>query len=138
MSFGWKPPRQNAGEPIMAASLNRTFEAVGCLLRMTVGRGLSLAWVRGAPVISLEDDYRLYNVKTTDEWPARASGSEQMGKGHFKFKRANLTGLLSDTGEPTYEGWNYTGGKVPAGVRGVVVKIDGLWQLVSADCSGVS
>lgn len=134
MSFGWNTPTQRPG-PIYTRDLSRTFQAVGNLLRLTVGRGLALQWVHGAPVLSLEGDFRLYDVITTSSWTARDSvAANRMGKGNFKFVADDLAGNLTDAGLEEFEGWNYTTGTVASGIRGIVAKVGGTWRLISAEC----
>jgi hypothetical protein len=132
MSFGWKTPGQRPGEMIPAHALNKVYEAVGNLLRMSVGRGLKIAWVRGAPSIQLEGDFNLYDVKTTSSWSARSGA--QYGTGKFKFQAIDLSGLTSDAGLHEYDGFSLLPTMVATGKYGVVAKISGSWRLVAVEC----
>lgn len=133
MSFGWKPPRQNAGEAIPAHAMNKAYEAVGNILRMTVGRGLSLSWVRNAPLIQLDGDFSCYDVLTTSTWTARVGA--QYGTGKFQFLYADLAALTADAGLPEQDGFNFLGSTVASGKHGIVVKVAGTWRLIAADCT---
>jgi hypothetical protein len=133
MSFGWSAPDWKPGMPIPSAWLKRMGDSIAGLMRLTVGRGLSIRWVKDIPTISLDGDFGIYDAITTSSFPAR--DDEQMGPGKFKFRDATLEGELSDREIGEFDAFNYTSGSIPTDNRCLVARVNGTWRIVSADCS---
>jgi hypothetical protein len=134
--MGWfqRLPRQKAGKPVVARTINQIADAAEMSARIRVVAPLTMSVGPFGPIIRfLGPVFGVYIVVTDGTISARV-GTTPGGGNAFPqtFNGTVLANLSSDTIK-VYSISSTTGG-IPTGTYGIAIKIAGVYWLVCVDC----
>lgn len=132
--LGYTPAPQGQGDSITTASWNRLREGVQQLLRLSVGPGLLLNWVRGAPVISALPPLVKVGIITS----ASITGRTGKTAGFGMVQPYSFDGTTFVIQGSPVKVFNWTGSVITGPVWVKYMEAEGRLMLNGQDCSGVT
>jgi hypothetical protein len=128
------------GQKILAGPIEVMRKAVEWVVSKTivgVAAPLQLRETPGGSTISLIEMPAVFDrtIGVTSSAFLARSGATQASGTVTPYKA--VAAALSSRGEGTVTAYNFTGGTIATGVPVIMLLIDGQWQIISADCSGV-